>query len=473
MERIWRDAPTAALRVWQRGSAAAAPERRVEANGAALEWAQRHGVEPLAWSALADASEAQGARFVAAVAASHAALAVDTTKIDLDDGWLLWLALRDDEASRARGSVADRIAIERRTAEFLDRALTLAEVSAWRTDLTTRLVHFNSVGIGFADIEARAEGVPLDELRGLVHPDDLPIVMRAADEASATQRVIDVVARYRNRSGGWSTLLTRRVAERDGDGRAVALVGISIDLGAQVAERARAESLQQQKRRAEQQRRDHAAFLSRMSRELRTPMNTVLGFARLLSENVQEALTPRQREHIERILGAATELQSIADGLFEIAAPPEPASPEPAHSDPAPAGADRAAPRKLLTIVCVEDNPVNMMLVRELLALRPEVALHCAVDGLSGVELALRVRPQAMLLDLQLPDIGGQEVMLRVRDELGDGSCCFVALSANALPDHIRQMLELGFDQYWTKPIDFTRFLGGIDAMIEQRAKAT
>ena len=125
-----------------------------------------------------------------------------------------------------------------------------------------------------------------------------------------------------------------------------------------------------------------------------------------------------------------------------------------------------------LHVVCVEDNPVNLQLVRELIALRPEVRLRTAVDGLSGVQTVLAEPPDLLLLDLQLPDIGGLEVMRRVRAHSSTAACRIVALSADAMPGHIEAALAAGFDDYWTKPIQFDAFLFHIDRLAAERRSA-
>ena len=137
-------------------------------------------------------------------------------------------------------------------------------------------------------------------------------------------------------------------------------------------------------------------------------------------------------------------------------AAPEPTSPVNAVPIPIP---------KRLHVLCVEDNPVNLQLVRELIALRPRVRLRTAVDGLSGVAAALSERPDLLLLDLQLPDIDGLEVMRRVRAQPSMAGCRIIALSADAMPDHIAAALAAGFDDYWTKPIQFGAFLGHLDRL--------
>jgi PAS domain S-box-containing protein len=121
-----------------------------------------------------------------------------------------------------------------------------------------------------------------------------------------------------------------------------------------------------------------------------------------------------------------------------------------------------------LTLLCIEDNVVNMTLVREVVSLRPSVKFLSSDTGAAGLQIALRERPDVVLLDLQLPDLHGLEVLRRLRaDERGAG-ITVIALSANAMPEDVRAALAAGFDDYWTKPIDFTRFLSGLDALAKR-----
>lgn len=123
-------------------------------------------------------------------------------------------------------------------------------------------------------------------------------------------------------------------------------------------------------------------------------------------------------------------------------------------------------PAVALHVLCVEDNPVNLQLVRELISLRPAVRLRTAKDGLSGVAAAQADPPELVLLDIQLPDIDGLEVMRRLRSGSRTAGCRIVALSADAMPERISAALSAGFDDYWTKPIQFDVFLGHLDGMI-------
>lgn len=119
-----------------------------------------------------------------------------------------------------------------------------------------------------------------------------------------------------------------------------------------------------------------------------------------------------------------------------------------------------------LRVLCVEDNPVNLLLVTELLALRPVIELHSAITGRAGIAEALLRRPDVLLLDLQLPDMHGSEVLAALRSRPQLAHCRFIALSANAMPGDVQTAMAQGFDDYWTKPIDVGRFLANIDALI-------
>jgi CheY-like chemotaxis protein len=116
-----------------------------------------------------------------------------------------------------------------------------------------------------------------------------------------------------------------------------------------------------------------------------------------------------------------------------------------------------------LSVLYVEDNAVNVMVVRELVGLRPSVTLHVAADGHSGIEQALQRRPDLVLVDMQLPDMDGHELLRRLRAQRLPAR--IIALSANAMPDAVQQALESGFDDYWTKPIDIAQFLAGLDLL--------
>jgi signal transduction histidine kinase/CheY-like chemotaxis protein len=142
-----------------------------------------------------------------------------------------------------------------------------------------------------------------------------------------------------------------------------------------------------------------------------------------------------------------------------------PQSAEPAGSTaPAPLA---GAPAPALRVLCVEDNPVNLLLLREVFGMRPALAVELCEDGASAIARAAEFAPDVLLLDLQLPDFTGTEVMRRLRADERHRHCRYIALSANAMPDDVQAARAAGFDDYWTKPIDVRRFLAAIDALMQ------
>ena len=103
--------------------------------------------------------------------------------------------------------------------------------------------------------------------------------------------------------------------------------------------------------------------------------------------------------------------------------------------------------------------------------MRPAVRLRTAETGREGIDAALAEPPDLLLLDLQLPDQNGMDVMRTLRATPALDACRIVALSADAMPEHISAALAAGFDDYWTKPIQFDRFLAGIDRLAAQCAQ--
>ncbi|MDC8770968.1 response regulator [Roseateles albus] len=114
-------------------------------------------------------------------------------------------------------------------------------------------------------------------------------------------------------------------------------------------------------------------------------------------------------------------------------------------------------------LLYIEDNPVNVLVVEELLATRPQLSLICEVDGARGLARARSMLPDLILLDMQLPDFDGYQVFERLRADPVTAAIPCIALSANAMLEDTRRAQEAGFLAYWTKPIDFKAFLQGLD----------
>jgi signal transduction histidine kinase/ActR/RegA family two-component response regulator len=114
-------------------------------------------------------------------------------------------------------------------------------------------------------------------------------------------------------------------------------------------------------------------------------------------------------------------------------------------------------------VLYVEDNPVNLRLVEEMMGLRPDVHLLTAADGSLGIELARAHRPDVILLDINLPGMSGTEVLKFLQQNEDTREIPVIAVSANAMPKDIERGLALGFFRYLTKPIRVMELLGMLD----------
>ncbi len=171
---------------------------------------------------------------------------------------------------------------------------------------------------------------------------------------------------------------------------------------------------------------------------------------------------------VERMGGQVRVSSRVGEGsLFELqlasAVAPAPGVEEAQTPMPAPSGPVASPARR--DLLYIEDNPVNAMIIGELLSRRPDVTLHVAVDGAGGVAQAAALRPALILLDMQLPDFDGFEVLRRLQADPATAGIPCIALSANAMPEDIQRALKAGMTDYWTKPLDFKAFLSAIDAL--------
>jgi len=121
----------------------------------------------------------------------------------------------------------------------------------------------------------------------------------------------------------------------------------------------------------------------------------------------------------------------------------------------------------LRTVLYVEDNAANLMLVTKLLARRPELSLLIAKDGRSGVEMAQAACPDVILMDINLPGISGVTALRILAADPSTAHIPVIAISANAMPRDIEKGLEAGFFRYLTKPIRVNEFMDTLDLALE------
>jgi len=122
---------------------------------------------------------------------------------------------------------------------------------------------------------------------------------------------------------------------------------------------------------------------------------------------------------------------------------------------------------RVRTLLYVEDNPANLMLVEDLIARRPDIHLLSARDGNRGIEIARARLPDVILMDINLPGISGITAMGVLADDPLTAHIPVIALSANAMPHDVAKGLEAGFFRYLTKPIKVGEFMDTLDVAME------
>ena len=140
----------------------------------------------------------------------------------------------------------------------------------------------------------------------------------------------------------------------------------------------------------------------------------------------------------------------------------------PARPNPRPSPRRKSqADAQLRTLLYVEDNPANLMLVEDLIARRPDIRLLSARDGNRGIEIARASRPDVILMDINLPGISGIKALRILADDPATAHIPVIALSANAMPRDIEKGLEAGFFRYLTKPIKVNEFMDTLDVALK------
>jgi PAS domain S-box-containing protein len=123
-------------------------------------------------------------------------------------------------------------------------------------------------------------------------------------------------------------------------------------------------------------------------------------------------------------------------------------------------------------VLYIEDNEVNVLLVEQILSRWPDVKVVVAEDGESGIRQAKALLPDVVLLDMQLPDMSGLELLKVLQSDPKTRDLCVISLSGSAMEDEVRAAVAAGARHYWTKPIDVQPFLEGMREALERVSPA-
>lgn len=122
-------------------------------------------------------------------------------------------------------------------------------------------------------------------------------------------------------------------------------------------------------------------------------------------------------------------------------------------------------------LLYVEDNDDNVFMLKMRLGLIGDYEVIVATQGAEGIAQARDYRPDLILMDLHLPDIDGWEATRRLKTDSETREIPIIALTADAMAGDRERALAAGCDDFETKPIDFSRLIEKIEAMIARRGE--
>lgn len=128
------------------------------------------------------------------------------------------------------------------------------------------------------------------------------------------------------------------------------------------------------------------------------------------------------------------------------------------------------AAKETCQVLYIEDNPVNVKLVEQILNPRQEFLLLTACEPELGLQLARVHRPDVILLDINMPQMDGYQVLNILKTDPATRRIPVIAITANAMASDIKDGLAAGFDDYLTKPLDVANFLAVLENKLQIRA---
>jgi CheY-like chemotaxis protein len=186
-----------------------------------------------------------------------------------------------------------------------------------------------------------------------------------------------------------------------------------------------------------------------LAETFRTRLNAIIGFSELLG---MEALSPNGRNDLKQVMKAARDLLGVVN--HQLGAPASERAAAPAPGQIRGRGCD---------LLYIEDDIANVTLIERILELRPGMSLKHATHGRRGIEMAMAENPRLILLDLNLPDINGSEVLDVLQSNPETSDIPVVVLSANVVGAQIERLLASGARNYLTKPFELDHFLAVLD----------
>ena len=120
-----------------------------------------------------------------------------------------------------------------------------------------------------------------------------------------------------------------------------------------------------------------------------------------------------------------------------------------------------------MTLLYIEDNPANTLLMHKIISGMPQYKLYDATNAEEGLDTLKKLRPQVILMDIGLPGMNGFQALKEIRQRLDlEEKIPVIAVSADAMPNHVEKGFESGFFDYIIKPIDFSKLITAIELAV-------
>lgn len=122
--------------------------------------------------------------------------------------------------------------------------------------------------------------------------------------------------------------------------------------------------------------------------------------------------------------------------------------------------------RRRQSLIYIEDNLPNIYLMKEFLAEYSQIALDCCSDPLVGLHRIRQQLPDLILLDVNLPNMSGIDLVKLIKADKVTQHIPVLALSANAMPFDIQKGKDAGFDEYLTKPVNINSLVSRLNQFL-------
>ena len=122
-----------------------------------------------------------------------------------------------------------------------------------------------------------------------------------------------------------------------------------------------------------------------------------------------------------------------------------------------------------MKILYVEDDDDNIYVVKNRMT-RAGFTVLVATDGAQGVTMAIAEKPDVILMDMSLPVVDGWEATRRIKANAATRGIPVIALTAHAMAGDRDKAMEVGCEDYDTKPVELSRLLGKIAVLLLPKA---